>query len=319
MRKMEKRLTIPSIFLTIILFGIAIAGCVLAVQFYQVGIINLFWIIVGITAAVGCLSCGVYVTKRLLKTRILKETFFFAFFVVSLSFLSHIVLNLVLKTNFSLQLIVTFWVIVGTPISGLVTGYSERTIWRRLRRSSLNRGVTLVAILLLVLIPIIEILPSIVAIQNTAYVTSLGMFEDGNDIARVQGKITKSVFTAEVPIPSDIVFEAKQMVNVTNRSNAHLRLNVYLEDLSGNLSKIRRLEIFFTLENRSECFFLTVNNGNVKYEEIGLTMKGQETITVGVISSAENVSSTDTTVMSLLMEYAHNNLSLNISITKADD
>lgn len=319
MRKTEKRLTVLGIILTVSFFWLATIGWTATAQLYHVGIIEMFWIIVGISSTAGCLF-WVCVTWRSLKTKTLKETFFFVLFVVSFSITSHVMINFILRQNFPIRWIVAFWIIVGVPISSIFAGYSERTVWKRLRRLALNQGVTWLALIFLALIPIIEISTSAeYHFLTTGMTSSLGMFESGNDMEKVQGSIINSLFTAEVPIPSDTVFEAKQMVNVTNRSNAYLPLNLYLEDLSGNLSKIRQLKIFFTLGNGSEICLFSANNGSVKSEALFLRMCAHETITMGVISSAQNVSPTENIVMSLLIECARNNLSVNISITKAND
>lgn len=320
MRFTRKKVSRISFVLSVVFFMLAAAFYSIALQLFQKGVIDrvyalyLLSMTVGTVGAAGCLVC-VYVTVQLLRTKILRETYFFIVLVPLFSFLGYIMLNFMLKIDFPLNLSVAISIVLATPLSHVFAGYSKRTLWRKLRSMGLNHGITLLTVIFLLLIPIIEILPS------TTFVRSIGVvkyqdivFEIGNDATKVQGQIAKSVFTAEVPIPSDTTFVAKQAVNVTNQSPASLDLKIYLEDLSGNLSKVRQLKIFFTLGNGSEIFPLSVDNGNLKYKEVSLSMKSQATVAIGVMSSAQNVSSTDIIIMSLLMRIDDHNLGMNISI-----
>jgi len=91
----------------------------------------------------------------------------------------------------------------------------------------------------------------------------------------------------------------------------NLDLKIYLEGISGNLSRVEQVKISFKIENGSEFCLLNINNGNLKYEEVYLCTKSHGTTTMGITSSAKNMSS----VMSLLMELNDNhNLGMNISI-----
>lgn len=314
MRKKEKRLAILGIILAVFLFGVAAIGWIATAQLYQIGMIDVFWIIIGIISTAGCLI-WIYVAWRVLKTKALKETFFFALFVVSLSILSHITINIILGQNFSIGSIITFWTIVGVPASAIFAGYSQRTVLKRLRRLGLSQGVTLLALIFLILAPIIETSPVTYYHREIGTISSAGLFENGNDTAKVQGQIFKSVFTAEIPFNSNIVFIAGQMVNITNRSNACLDLKIRLEDLSGNLSTVREFRILLTLGNGSEISLFSIDDGNVKYGEVYLSMKGRTTVAIGFISLGQNLSPVDIAFVSLSMRCYENNIGMSISIS----
>lgn len=314
MRNKEKELAIPSLIFTISLFYLATMAYTVALQLYQVGIVDELSIIVGTVAAAGCLIC-MYLTIQLLKTRIFKETYFFVVFVFLFSAASHVILKFVLKIDFPPQWLITSSIVIGTPLACVFGGYSKRTVQMRLRKLGLTQGITLVTLFVLVSLPVIEVLPTIATWRLTSVGHIFGIaFESGNDAAKVQGQIVKSVFTAEVPIPSDAVFVAKQAVNITNQGSQKVDLKVYLEDLSGNLSKVKQLKIFFALRGGSEICPLSINNGNLKYEEVYLSIESHATVTMGVISLAQNVSSTDITVMSLSMRFADYKLGISMSI-----
>ena len=270
----------------------------------------------GTVAATGCLICA-YLAIGWPRTKILKETYFYVAFVPLFSILLYVILKLGLNVDFPVQPLIVISIVSGTLLSCVFAGYSTRKTLIRLRRLGLTQGITIFTLILLGLIPIIEILPTVTSwkLRSMGFITYEDIvFESGSDTTKVQGQISKSVFTAKVPIPTDITFIAERAVNITNKSPNSLDLKIYLEGLRGNLSKVRQLKIFFILGNGSEICPFSINNGNVKCEEVCLGMKSRAPITMGVISLAQNVSSTDVIVMSLLMECKEHDLSMNISI-----
>jgi len=311
MRLNRKKLAILYTILSVYFFHFATVQYIIAIQLSQLGIIDVPSLVFGTITVAGFLIC-MYLAIKLLETKIMKETYFFVLFVSAFSLFSYSILNLVLRISFPPQWLITFSIIVGTPLSGLFAGYSRRTFQSRLQKLGWNQGITLVTLFVLVSLPIIEVLPSVLTWEIRSEGRIIGtVFESGNDTARVKGQIVASVFTAEVPIPSDVIFVAEEVVNVVNQFSTSLDLKIYLEGISGNLSRVEQVKISFKIENGSEICLLSIDNGNLRYEEVYLCTKSHGTVTMGITSSAKNMS----TVMSLLMKRNDNhNLGMNISI-----
>lgn len=302
--------------LAVFLFYCTVFIYIVALQLYLLGIVDMLSMVVGTVSLVG-FFVSLYVTIELLKTKISRETYFFVLIVAVFAVSSHLMLNFVLNIDFPFQWIVTFSIIVGTLVSCVFAGYSRRTIWKKLRRLGLTQGITLMTIFLLASIPVIEVLRK----QTTALVLSTGqisyeniVFENGNDITKVQAQINNSVFRAEIPINSDTLLVARQIVNVTNRSPNSLDLKVSLEDFGGNLSEVKLLKVFLTFRNGSEIYPFNMTNGNVKYEQVHLSMKGYVTIAIGVISLGQEGSPIKIIFMCLLRRFNENDLSMIISL-----
>ena len=312
MRLKSKKVGVASIFFSIAFFYISTWFYAYALQLAQYRLVKYLFEVFVLSLAVGtiaiasCVVC-VYLALRLLKKKISKETYFFVFLVLLFSVLGYVALRIILRIDFPNDLLVVASVILAAPISWVLAGYSDRTFYAKMRSMGLDNGVTIITLILLIAMPLVQVqLQGISTVSNRGqiyYEQPSVLFQNGNDTTKVQGQVNSTAFTAKVPIGPDSVFEATQVLNITNQSPNDLDLKIHLEDLNGNFSRVKQLEIFFAIGNVSKTPFLSFNNGNLNYEEIALTMESNATITMGVISFASNASSTNALVLSLLITW----------------
>lgn len=168
----------------------------------------------GLGSGLVLLAGVLLVTKGVFKTRISKDTCFFVLFVIAISLSTHILANLVLDLEVPFQTVTAISVVVSTPLSCVAAGYSRRTLKNRLKKLGLNKGITLVAILVLSLIPIIEYPRWIFSHLHTVYVLPSLKFRSTENTPSVNGQINSSGFYAEVPIYENRTFEANRIVEL---------------------------------------------------------------------------------------------------------
>lgn len=317
--KTKRVLAILSICLSVSCFYLTIDTISTAIQTYQAGILDLFLrsLVFGVFFVAVSLVCA-YLSLQLLETKILRETYFFVLFVFLFSTLGHIVLNIVFDTSFPYQWLITISVIIGTPISCMLAGYSQRTFQRKLTGLVSKNGITFFTLFVLASMPIIEIIyvhqMKTLTIPMTGRITQSPLvFESSSDTEKVQGIVSYFSFTAEMALYPNIMFEARQIVDIANKKSSNITLRPQIESFSGNVSKVNQLEIFFTHENGTESAFLNITNGTLVYDEVPLNLESYETASFGIVSLTQD--STDITIISLSLKLNSQILVIAINIT----
>lgn len=244
------------------------------------------WLYIGFPIFLYSMFAGFFwgLTK-LSKTRISKDTYYFVFIVVGVSLITMLLGNIGLKLGLSFDLIVAISIIASTPLSCLMAGYSKRTVIARLKRLGLDQGVTLFAITLLAVVPIISYQAQIFSFHETLYVLPNLAFQTTSNTTLVNGQINGSTFLADISTLQNQTFEANRFVdiNVTNWGNESITFQFAISSFRGNFEYIKQLELdALSNSSRAELLFID-NEGALQCNQTTLTLKTQENLSFSVI------------------------------------
>jgi hypothetical protein len=223
----------------------------------------------------GTCTCSLWGVTKLSKTRIGKDTYYFIFIVVGVSLMTMVLGNIGLKLGLSFDQIVAISILISTPLSCLIAGYSKKTVITRLKKLGLDQGVTLFAIVLLALVPIISYPTLIFSFHQTLYVLPNLVFQTTPNTTMVNGQIKGSTFLAEISALQNEIFEAERFVdaNMTNWGNESVTFQFAVSSFNGSLESIRQLELdVLSSSNREKVFFID-NEGVLQCNQTTLLLQ----------------------------------------------
>ena len=259
----------------------------------------------GLGLGIGVLVFSFLEAKRMTNTKISKETCYFVLLVTTISLSAHVLTNLILNLEIPYQYIVTISVLVSTPLSCIMAGFSKRTLVHRLKRLGLNRGVTLVIIFILTLMPIIEYSPFLQrTLKSKGTVAPNLIFQSTINTAFVNGQVNSSGFFAEVPIHENRTFEAEKIVELAApNSNKTIDLHFYVTHFMGNFECLKQLELYVT-SSSERVNVVNMANGVVYSNQTIVLLQPNTTLALDIkCSGANNLVLNTTLGLSLSVSY----------------
>jgi len=233
----------------------------------------------------GIFACCLWMVTKISKTRIAKDTYYFVFIVVGVSLITMLLGNIGLKLDLSFDHIVAISIGISTPLSCLIAGYSKRTVIARLKRLGLDQGVTLFAIALLTLVPIISYPPyARILSRGTIHVLPSLVFQTTPNTTLVNGQIKGSTFLAEISALQNQTFEAERFIdiNVANWGNEPNTFQFVVSSFKGSLESIRQLELdVMSSSNREKVFFID-NEGVLQCNQTALLLQTHDRLSLSV-------------------------------------
>jgi hypothetical protein len=230
-------------------------------------------------------ACCLWVVTKILKTRIAKDTYYFIFIVIGVSLITMLLGNIGLKLGLAFDQIVTLSIVISTPLSCLIAGYSKRTVIARLKRLGLDQGVTVFAIALLTLVPIINYPISVSFISSgTIHVLPNLVFQTTPNTTLVNGQIEGSTFVAEISTLQNPTFEAERFVdiNMTNWGDKSVTFQFVVSSFKGSLEAIRQLELdVMSSSNREKVFFID-NEGVLQCNHTAFLLQTHDKLSLSV-------------------------------------
>jgi len=285
------------IVLAVVLLYIVSAGIALFIQYPPVRGDLMF--IFGVVSSIALLIFAFSMAMRLTKTKLSKETCFFVLLVITISISFFILANLIFKLEFPIQWIIAVSVLISTPLSCIMAGYSKKTLMDRLKKLGLNQGITIITIIILALIPIIH--PFVLRIRATGYILPNLIFQNAANTSSVNGRINSSGFFAEVPIYENRTFETENIVElaIPNRGNESIDLQFCVISFMGNFELLKHLEVY--LISGSERVSVVNMTNNVVYCNYTIvSLKLNNTLSLGITcTGANNLTSNETLGLSL--------------------
>ena len=212
---------------------------------------------------------SVSMAKKTTKTKFSKETFYFILLVLTISSLFFVLANLVLRLEISVEIVVTISVLVASPLSCRIAGYSGRTLKNRLKKLGFSRGITLATIFILGSMPIIRLSSTYsLYIPSTGYVLPNLIFQSTENTSSVKGLINSSGFFAQVPIYENRTYDAENIVElvITNPGNEPDDLHFHIASFIGDFGLLKHLELS-VISNSERINVVNVDNGFVQCNE----------------------------------------------------
>lgn len=248
----------------------------------KAGEINIAILLAAITSAVGC-AFFAFVAKSLFMKKILKETYFYAAFVLSGSVICFIVADLFIGIYLEPNLLVGILTVVGAMLSYLVSSGSWREFCNNVWKPIFRKGWSVLAVLFLVSIPIIQIIPlaSSISVSSSGTIAYTDTAIEENKEITLGGTNQTFTLTKEIPLTAQGFRIDGRIGKITNPSMEIIDLKTHLNEIKGKLSKIERCEIYFTLSNGTKVTPLTIRKGILTYSEALLRVESNSSIQVG--------------------------------------
>jgi hypothetical protein len=229
------------------------------------------WSWIGLTV----FFCGFFVFSlfewmKLSNNRIAKDTYYFVCIVLGVSLLTMLLGNIYFKLGIAFDQIAAISIVVSTPLSCLIAGYSKKTVVARLKRLGLDQGVTLFAIVLLALMPIIKypitLWSHTITIKQTIIAPPNLVFLTTPNTTLVNGQMKGAIFLANISTAQNQTFEAERFVeiNVTNWGNQSITFQFATSSFSGNFESIRELELDAISRSETKTLFFIDNEDVVE-------------------------------------------------------
>jgi len=325
-RKMEilKRLTtlsnmlkVFSLILSIVLYFLSVE--LFAWNFYpelKTGYFNVASFYTLVITIIGC-AVSTLVSKSLLKKKILKETYFFVAFVISSAVTFFIISDLILDIYVDPGLVVGILVTIGTVLSYRIAGKSGRELVCNILKLFLRKGVSSLAILILVSIPIFQALPYVFSIEltSTGIISYRNIAFDNTQIMILRGEDKETSFTKEIPISFDSILIDSRIVNILNSMSRDLNLKTHLNGLEGNLNKIKQFKIYFTLSDGTNVTSLNINGGKITYNERTIEIASNSSVQTRIyLLQNGSWNSQENAKLHIVLNEATYNLSYSISL-----
>ena len=183
--------------------------------------------------------------KRISRTKVSKESCYFVFIVLSLVFVLLIFGNHILKLGLPNELIVTISILIASPASLLIAGYSRKTLVRRLKSLGFDQGITFATILMLTLMPILR--QSVLAyaiIRASGRLAPNLVFQSTDTTSSVNGVINASGFFLDVPFYTNQTFQAHKVVELSaSYLENPIDLQFTVTGLKGSFEFVDELEL----------------------------------------------------------------------------
>lgn len=221
------------------------------------------------------------------KSKISKETCYFALSVIMISLLVFVLANLILGFGVPFQYIITFSVLVSTPLSYLIAGYTRKTLKGRIRKLGLNQGITLVAIFVLTLLPIVQYpVQLIITTRGRLYFNVLPnlVFQTTENTSSVKGQINSTGFFLELLVYENRCFEAEKIVElaITNWGNESIDLQFLVTGLKGNFEFLKELQLSAVQSLEKADVIYVDNSGTIQCNQTGLYWKPCNTLSLDI-------------------------------------
>lgn len=239
---------------------------------------------IGLGSSIILATLSIYGVKRRAKTKFSKESYYFVFLVIAISLLLFMWGDLILELGISVQLIATLSVLISTPLSIAMAGYSRRSFMKKLKKLGLNNGITLATIFILSLIPIMQFPIVIYSHTEKGFVLPNLIFHSTENTSRVNGLINGSGFFAEVPVYENRSFEAEKIVElIISNPNATIDLHFHILSFMGDFSWLEYFELYVLSSERA--IIINMDNGFVQCKQAQVVLNSSNPLLLGVRST----------------------------------
>jgi len=254
--------------------------------------------------SIGAVVIAVVEIKKLTKTKFSRASYLFVLFTISISSLLFVLLNLICKLSMAIDRLIALSVLVSTPLSCVVAGYSKRTIIKELKKLGLDNGITLIALLTLSLIPIIQY-PYSFHFTNTATVLPDVVFYGTENTTYVNGLVNSSGFFATVPILQNRTFLAEDIVELAaTNSVRNIELRFGIASFVGNFNLLEDLEVY-AVSGQDRVSVISLDNGYVQCANQETLLKSNSTFLLSIrCAGASFVATNEILALSLSIFYS---------------
>lgn len=315
MKHFKRILTVAYAVLSLICYYFGIYAFSIFYQMFEMGVLNLeslvfailFFIFVGVT---------VFVIKNLMKTKIARQTYIFPFLVLAFSSLFHVIWNIILKLNWSLESIALLSIIVSTPLSVLLAGFASGKMWAKMKDLVTEQGITILTVIILSALPIIRI-ASTINLQSTGTIVrgSPVIFEKGNDIGQVNYTLTDSLFEAEKILELNTTSLSNQIVKISNKMNEEIEVTYFVEGFHGDITEIEQLLFSFNFDDGSTIPILSIVNNNIDFKASdSIKISEVSSVSVGLNCATGEMLTVSNPILSFQMQIENRSLSINVGI-----
>lgn len=222
-------------------------------------------------------------SKKNLRARIKKETYWSILLIFIFAGSAQVILNFVFVLSFPIDWIFTISVISATPLACYIAGYRGKHIKTKLAEMGIDQGLTIFILILMAAIPVIQLQFGTISFSGTIVASPDMFFQNVNGSEGIN-KIENSSFDISVPIKASTNINFDKLVQISNPAKFERQLSVSLDNLRGNFTGIRLLTLSFLLGDGQRIYTLN-------YAENNFDISGSKYIAIG----GENVTTMEIT------------------------
>lgn len=289
---------------------LGLVGLSYLVALARASIVNLVSIVAVLVPLSLCVV-SIFFALRLAKVRIKKETYWFILLVICFCASFESILNLVLQFSFPTEWIVTISIILATPMSCSLAGYSRRTFWSKLKNLGLDQGMTILMLVILASVPIIKLTVE-ARFYSTGTVITGPIFQIGNSTAISKAAATGPTFSVDIPLVPGSLLVGEQIAIFRNRANAMFNINISAPIFSGNISGIKQFTVGFISDNGNRTYPISFKDSRLDIEEGYMQLDRYTNVSIELTCLVETSSLLQT--LTIYCQMYWNQLSMNIVV-----